>query len=55
MNKKIKLSFDQKSKRPQTVSLRLTEEGAKKLKRLAKKFNVSQADIVEKLISLAEE
>jgi hypothetical protein len=55
MEKKIKLSFDHKPKRPETISVRLTEGAAKKLKRLAKKFEVSQADIIEKLIFLAEE
>lgn len=55
MEKKIKLSFDDKNKRSETISVRLTGEAAKKLKRLSKKFDVSQADIIEKLISLAEE
>ena len=55
MDKKIKLSFEEKTKRPETVSVRLSVEASKKLKRLSKKYNVSQADIIEKLIELAEE
>ncbi len=55
MEKKLKLSFDQKIRRPETISVRLTEEAAKKLKRLSKKFGVSQGDIIEKLIELTEE
>lgn len=54
MDKKIKLAFENTNKRPATISVRLTEAAAKKLKNLAKKYNVSQADVIEKLIELAD-
>lgn len=54
MDKKIKLSFEKKEKRPEVISIRLTKEAATKLKQLSKKFGVSQADIIEKLIELAD-
>lgn len=47
------LKFDKKVKRDTPITVRLKAETTKKLKELALKYDVSQADVLEKLIDSA--
>jgi predicted transcriptional regulator len=47
------LSFEKKVKRDTAVTLRLKAETVKKLREVAEKYGVSQADVMEKLIEMA--
>lgn len=44
------LDFQKKTKRDAPLTVRLTKESVNKLKQIAEKHGVSQADVIEKLI-----
>jgi|GEM_PF-1988881 len=48
-----KLEFQKKQKRNAALTVRLTESTVDKLREIAEKHGVSQADVIEKLIESA--
>ena len=50
----MKVTFEKKTKRDAALTVRISADALRKLKALAEKNGVSQADVIEKLILLAK-